>query len=115
MRIFIVQVAAVSWATAEIPEITAVIQSFLKAGFRSAAQVEFVAIIGDEDRHSLERRHGSWVSGILFVTHFLCAIVGEKTQALVKRTALLREEVDRRLNKSLRNSVSKQASISYFR
>ena len=78
VRIFIVQVAAVSWATAEVPEITAAIQSFLKAGFRSAAQVEFVAIIGDEDRHSLERRHGSWVSGILFVTHFLSAIVGRR-------------------------------------
>ena len=37
----------------------AAIQSFLNAGFRSAAQVEFLAIIGDEDRHPLERRHGS--------------------------------------------------------
>jgi serine/threonine protein kinase len=60
----------VSWATTEVPEITAAIQSFLNAGFRSAAQVECVAIIGDEDRHPLERRRGSWVSGILFVNAF---------------------------------------------
>ena len=45
VRIFIIQVAAVSWATTQVPEITAAIQSFLNAGFRSAAQVEFVVMI----------------------------------------------------------------------
>jgi hypothetical protein len=35
-----------SWAATQVPEITAAIQSFLNAGFRSAAQVEFVVMIG---------------------------------------------------------------------
>jgi hypothetical protein len=43
--------AAFSWATTQIPEITAAIQSFLKAGFRSAAQAEFVVMNGDECLH----------------------------------------------------------------
>jgi hypothetical protein len=46
VKIFIIQVAALSWATTQLPEITAAIQSLLNAGFRSAAQVEFVVIIG---------------------------------------------------------------------
>ena len=46
VKIFIVQVAALSWAATQVPEITAAIQSFLNAGFRSAAQVEFVVMIG---------------------------------------------------------------------
>ena len=49
VRVFITQVAAVSWAATQVPEITVAIQSFLNAGFRSAAQVEFVVMIGDED------------------------------------------------------------------
>jgi hypothetical protein len=43
---FIIQVAALSWAATQVPEITAAIQSFLNVGFRSAAQVEFVVMIG---------------------------------------------------------------------
>jgi hypothetical protein len=45
VKIFIIQVAAVSWATIQVLEITAATQSFLNAGFRSAAQVEFVVMI----------------------------------------------------------------------
>jgi hypothetical protein len=40
--ICIIQIAALSWATTQVPEITAAIQSCLNAWFRSAAQVEFV-------------------------------------------------------------------------
>ena len=46
VEIFIVQVAALSWAATQVPEITAAIQSFLNAGFRIAAQVEFIVMIG---------------------------------------------------------------------
>ena len=67
VRIFIIQIAALSWATTQVPEITAAIQSFLNAGFRSAAQVEFVVMIGDEGLHTLQRWGGSRVSGILFL------------------------------------------------
>ena len=40
VKIFIVQVAALLWAATQVPEITAAIQSFLNAGFRSSVQVE---------------------------------------------------------------------------
>jgi hypothetical protein len=43
-KTFIIQVAALSWATTHVPEITAAAQSLLNAGFRSAIQVEFVVI-----------------------------------------------------------------------
>src|SRR5258708_355511 len=43
---FIIQVAALSWAATQVLEITAAIQSFLNVGFRSAAPVEFVVMIG---------------------------------------------------------------------
>ena len=46
VKIFIIQVAALSCAVTQVPEITAAIQSFLNAGFRSATQVEFVVMIG---------------------------------------------------------------------
>jgi hypothetical protein len=62
----IIQVAALSWATTQVPEITAAPQSFLNAGFRSAAQVEFVVMIGDLALHPLQRRRTCGVSGILF-------------------------------------------------
>ena len=45
VKILTIQVAALSWATTQVPEITAAIQSFLNAGFRSAAQVEFFVMI----------------------------------------------------------------------
>ena len=51
VEIFIVQVAALSCAATQVPEITAAIQSLLNAGFRSAIQVEFVVMIGDEVLH----------------------------------------------------------------
>jgi hypothetical protein len=57
-------------------EIAAAHQSFLNAGFRSAAQVEFVLIIGDEALHPVKRRCGSKVSGILFLKTLSPAIVG---------------------------------------
>ena len=56
VKIFIIQIAALSCAATQVPEITAAIQSFLNAGFRSAAQVEFVVMIGDEGLHPLQRR-----------------------------------------------------------
>jgi hypothetical protein len=37
---FIIQVAALSWAATQVPEITVAIQSFLNTGFLSAVQVE---------------------------------------------------------------------------
>jgi len=46
VKIFIIEVAALSWAATQVPEMTAAIQSFLNAGFRSAAQVELVVMIG---------------------------------------------------------------------
>jgi hypothetical protein len=60
----------------QIPEIAAANPSFLNAGFRSAAQVEFVLIIGDEALHPVKRRCGSKVSGILFLNTLSPAIVG---------------------------------------
>jgi hypothetical protein len=55
VKTFINQVAALSCAATQVPEITAAIQSFLNAGFRSAAQVEFVVMIGDEVLHPLTK------------------------------------------------------------
>jgi hypothetical protein len=43
---FIIQVAALSWAATQVPEITVAIQSFLNAGFLSAVQVELAFMIG---------------------------------------------------------------------
>jgi hypothetical protein len=54
VKIFITHVAALSWADAPIPEITAAIQSFLNAGFWSACQVEFM-VIGDEVLHPVTK------------------------------------------------------------
>ena len=51
----LIQVAALSWAATQVPEITAAIQSFLNAGFRSAAQVEFVVMIGDKGLHPVTK------------------------------------------------------------
>jgi hypothetical protein len=45
VNIFIIQVAALSWAETQVPEIAVAIQSFLNTGFRSAVQVEFVVMI----------------------------------------------------------------------
>ena len=42
VKAFIIQIAALSWAATQVPEITAAIQSFLKVGFRSAVQVELL-------------------------------------------------------------------------
>ena len=42
-------------ATTQVPEMTAAIQSFLNAGFRSAAQVEFVVMIGDKSLHPVTK------------------------------------------------------------
>jgi Type IV secretory system Conjugative DNA transfer len=43
---FIIQVAALSWAAAQVPEISVAIQSLLKAGFLSAVQLELLFMIG---------------------------------------------------------------------
>ena len=42
VSVFIIQVAAVSWAATQVPETTAAIHSFRKTGFPKAAQVEEV-------------------------------------------------------------------------
>ena len=42
VSIFIIQVAAVSWAATQVPEMTAAIHSFRKTGFTKATQVEEV-------------------------------------------------------------------------
>jgi hypothetical protein len=70
---FIIQVAALSWAATQVPEITAAIQSFLNVGFRSAAQVEFVVMIGVFI--PLQRQPALRVSGILFLNMLLPVIV----------------------------------------
>jgi hypothetical protein len=46
VKIFIIQVAALSWAATQVPEITVAIQRFLNAGFLSAIQVELLFMIG---------------------------------------------------------------------
>ena len=56
---FIVQIAALSWATIQPPEIAAAIQRLLNAGFRSAAQA---VMIGDDALDSLQRCCGCGVS-----------------------------------------------------
>ena len=43
---FIIQVAALSWAATQVPEITVAIQSFLNTGFLGAVQVELSFMIG---------------------------------------------------------------------
>jgi hypothetical protein len=46
VSLFIIQVAAPSWAATQVPEITLAIQSCLKTGFLRAVQVEHLAMIG---------------------------------------------------------------------
>jgi len=55
---FIDQVAAVSWAATQVPEITVANQSFLKAGFFRAVHVEHLVISGDESLHPVTNRFG---------------------------------------------------------
>ena len=45
VKTFIIQVAALSWAATQVPEITVAIQRFLNAGFLSAIQVELLFMI----------------------------------------------------------------------
>jgi len=46
-KAFIIQVAALSWAAIQVPEITVAIQSFLKVGFLSAVhQLELLFMVG---------------------------------------------------------------------
>ena len=52
------QVAAVSWAATQVPEITVANQSFLKAGFFKAVHVELLVIIGDEHLHPVTNGFG---------------------------------------------------------
>ena len=42
VKAFIIQVAALSWAATQVPEITVAIQSFLNTGFLRAVQVGFM-------------------------------------------------------------------------
>jgi hypothetical protein len=73
---FMIQVAALSWAATQVPEITVVIQSLLKAGFLSAVQLELLFMI--RVVNPLQRQWGSRVSGILFLNMF---------RSLIKLTA----------------------------
>jgi hypothetical protein len=92
-KIFIVQVAALSWAATQVPEITVAIHSFLKAGFRSAVQVELLFMIGS--LHPLQRQPGLRVSGILFLNAISPAIVGETRNSLWNATMVRRRRVRR--------------------
>jgi hypothetical protein len=49
VSLFIIQVAAPSWAATQVPEITPAIQSCLKTGFLRAVQVEHLVMIRNED------------------------------------------------------------------
>ena len=86
VKTFIIQVAALSWAATQLPEITVAIQSFLKAGFLSAVQVElsFMAFI------SLQRQPDLRVSGILFLNIISAVIVGETRNSLWNATMVRR-------------------------
>jgi hypothetical protein len=48
VSLFIIQVAAPSWAATQVPEITLAIQSCLKTGFLRAVHVEHLVMIGNE-------------------------------------------------------------------
>ena len=72
---FIIQVAALSWAATQVPEITAAIQSFLNVGFRSAAQVEFVVMIGGLHPVTKTARSRSFQE-ILFLNALSAIMVG---------------------------------------
>jgi hypothetical protein len=82
VKIFIVLVAALSWAATQVPESTAAIQSFLNAGFRTAAQVPFVVMIGVFI--PLQRQPSFRVSGILFLNMLLPVIVHCNTEFFVE-------------------------------
>ena len=45
VSLFIIQVAAPSWAATQVPEITLAIQSCLKTGFLRAVQVEYLTML----------------------------------------------------------------------
>jgi hypothetical protein len=98
VKMLIIQVAALSWATTQVPEITAAPQSFLNAGFRSAAQVEFVVMIGDEGLHPVTKAAGFQSFRNFVPKDAFTRYCSQKTQFFVKRTALLREEVGRRVS-----------------
>jgi hypothetical protein len=78
VKALIIQIAALSWATTQLPEITATPQSFRNAGFRSAAQVEFVVMIGDVPLHAVTK--AAWLGSFrnLFLNRLLPAIFVER-------------------------------------
>ena len=45
LRVFIIQVAAVSWAATQVPEIRLAIHNFLKTGFCNAVQLEVLVMV----------------------------------------------------------------------
>jgi hypothetical protein len=93
VKIFIVQVAARSCTATQVPESTAAIQSFLNAGFRNAAQVEFVVMIGS--LHPITKATGFRVSGILFLNMLLAVIVDETRNSLWNVTMIRRRRAQR--------------------
>ena len=85
---FIIQVAALSWAATQVPEITVAIQSFLNTGFLSAVQVELSFMIW-----CLQRYKGSPVpefQEILFLNILSVVIVGETRNSLWNATMVRR-------------------------
>jgi hypothetical protein len=86
---FIIQVAALSWAATQVPEISVAIQSLLKAGFLSAVQLELLFMIGSLQPVTKAAR-GSRVSGILFRNMLFPVIVGETRNSLWNATMVRR-------------------------
>ena len=93
VEIFIIQVAALSWAATQVPEITVAIQSFLKAGFLSAVQLELLFMIGVFN--PLQRKSGLRVSGILFLNMLSAANIGETRKSLWNATMVRRRRAGR--------------------
>jgi hypothetical protein len=64
VSIFIIHVAAVSWAATQIPETKAAIHSLRKIGFSKAAQVEVLVIVCEVKRGGCRFRSGKTTNGI---------------------------------------------------
>ena len=90
---FIIQVAALSWAATQVPEITVAIQSFLNTGFLSAVQVELSFMIGCLHLVTKAARSGpvSEFQEILFLNIVSAVIVGETRNSLWNATMVRRQ------------------------
>src|SRR5262245_51057953 len=81
VKVFIIQVAALSWAATQVPEITVAIQSFLNTGFLNAVQVELSFIIGCLHLVTKAARSPEFQE-ILFLNAISAVIVGETRNSL---------------------------------